>query len=144
MLEQSSRAQDRMTSTAADHTDSSPSNEDSNSEEDSLSSLSQAGRAEISRNRSFSMSARPKGTTTRVAGGPSTKLKRLSALERLADVPGENLTVSLGSLYCNACHVKLGWKKSIVASHVRTERHREGKVQLLKAAAHQTTICPVI
>ena len=119
MAEQSSRPQDRMTSTAADHTDSSSSNEDSDSEEDSLSSLSQAGRAEISRNRSFSRSARQKGKTIRVAGGPSTKLKRLSALERLADVPGENLTVSLGSLYCNACHVKLSSKKSRDETNVK-------------------------
>eukprot|EP00117_Sycon_ciliatum_P019577 scpid46117/ scgid1592/ len=102
--------------------------------------LPRAPQADISRDRSMSHSSQPVGKRTRVAGGPSTKTKRFGAATRVAEFPKEPFSVSLGSLYCKACHMPLQSKLSIIKAHIGTERHTVGKNNLQKSALRQATI----
>ena len=120
----------------------SSSNEDTESEttSDRLASLPQAQRAAVSRERSLSRTSKPKGKSRRTSGGPSTKMKRVSPSERVSDFKGECLSTSMGKLYCDACHVVLSTKKSIVKNHIKSDRHREAKEKTQKAGARQSTL----
>lgn len=120
--------------------------EDSGGETDSFESsssedeLPRAKEAENARKRSLSRSNQPSGKRTRVSGGPSTKTKRVSAASRLQEFPSEPFSLSMGRLYCNACHLPLQTKKSIIRTHIGTERHAAGKKSLEKTAVRQKTI----
>ena len=107
---------------------------------DQLGAFPEARRAAVSRARSVSRSSKSKGKSRRISGGPSTKLKRVSPFERIKDFKGEYLTTSVGKLYCDACHVALSTKKSIVKTHVQSDRHKQAKEKLRKARAHQATL----
>ena len=73
-------------------------------------------------------------------GGESIKLSRVNSSKRIDEFPGEYLCISAGQLFCEACHIAVMPKKRIVKGHVGTDRHRRGKDQRKKAAAHQTIL----
>ena len=102
--------------------------------------LPRAQEADISRSRSMSRSSQPVGKRTRVAGGPSTKTTLVGPATRVKEFPNEPFSVSLGSLYCNACHIPIQSKMSIIKTHIGTERHSEGKNTLQKSALRQETV----
>ena len=112
----------------------------SSSESGSTTGLPRAAEAAIARKRSTNRSSKIPGKKTRVAGGPTTKAKRIGVSTRLKEFPKEPFSISQGSLYCDACHVVLQTKKSIIKNHVATERHATGKKQLEKSSIRQTTI----
>ena len=112
----------------------------SETEESDGHGLPRAQPAAIARNRSMSCSGKPAGKKTRVAAGPSTKTKRINSAARVNGFPNESLTVSLGKIYCNACHLVLSSKKSIIKNHVTTVRHKKGKEDLEKACVRQQTL----
>ena len=80
----------------------------------------------------MSRSGKLAGKKTRVAAGSSTKTKRVNSAARVNEFPNESLTVSLGEIYCNACHLVLSSKKSIIKNHVTAVRHKKGKEDLEK------------
>ena len=126
-------------SSASEQTSSS--DEDSSSNvTDPLAKLPEAKRAAVSRERSLSRTSKPKGKAHRVAGGPSTKMKRIASYERLKDFKGEYLSTSMGVLYCDACHVMLCTKKSIIKNHIRSDCHKRAKEKMEKERAHQLTL----
>ena len=88
----------------------------------------------------MSRSCKPAGKKTRVAAGPSTKTKRVNSAARVNEFPNESLTVSLGKIYCNACHLVLSSKKSIIKNHVTTVRHKKGKEDLEETCIRQHTL----
>lgn len=111
--------------------------------EDSSSSdveLPRAKVAEISRKRSMNRSCQPLGKRTRVAAGPSTKTKRIGPSTRIQEFPNEPFSISVGSLYCNACHLPIQSKRSIIKAHIETERHAIGKKNLQKSVLRQQTV----
>ena len=112
----------------------------SSSESGSDTGLPRAAEAAIARKRSTNRSSKIPGKKTRVAGGPTTKAKRIGVSTRLQEFPKEPFSISQGSLYCDACHVVLQTKKSIIKNHVATERHATGKKQLEKSSIRQTAI----
>ena len=93
--EQSSSSEEGSSSTVTDH----------------LAKLPEAKRAAVSD--LFRERGNPR-KVRRVSGGPSTTMKRVASYERLKDFKGEYLSTSMGSLYCDACHVTLSTKKSII------------------------------
>ena len=56
------------------------------------------------------------------------------------EFPNESLTISLGKIYCNACHLVLSSKKSIIKNHVTAVRHKNGKEDLEKVCVRQQTL----
>ena len=46
------------------------------------------------------------------------------------ELSGENLAVSSGKLFCQACREELNLKKSCIKNHVQSAKHREGKGKL--------------
>ena len=68
-------------------------------------------------------------------------LRRKSTMERISEFKGEQLVVRDGSLFCNACRCFVSEKKSIVAAHVKSQKHaiaktrrdqEKGREQLIK------------
>ena len=112
----------------------------SETEESDGHALPRVQPAAIARKRSMSRSGKPAGKKTRVAAGPSTKTKRVNSAARGNEFPNESLTVSLGKIYCNACHLVLSSKKSIIKNHVTTVRHKKAKENLEKACVRQQTL----
>ena len=46
---------------------------------------------------------------------------------RVQEFPEEMLIESSGKLYCEACHIVVSVKKSIVQDHIVSDRHARGK-----------------
>ena len=110
------------------------------SESGSDTGLPRAVEAAIARKRSTNRFSKIPGKKTRVAGGPTTKANHLGVSTRLQEFPKESFSISQGSLYCDACHMVLQTKKSIIKNLVTTERHAAGKKRLEKSSIRQTTI----
>ena len=99
-----------------------------------LSNLGKPIEAAIARSRSLQgtcqsvKKSHPPATKKRkVAHGVSTKLVKLKPQQRIENFPDEMLSVSNGHLYCDACHMTLSLKKSIVQDHISSDRHCRGK-----------------
>ena len=49
--------------------------------------------------------------------------------QRVSEFPGEQLSVSLGRLFCNACRETLSVKRSTVLNHIKSAKHEESKAK---------------
>ena len=97
-----------------------------------LSNLAKPIEAAIARPRSLQRtsvkkSLQPATKKRKVAHGVSTKLVKLKPQQRIENFPDTMLSVSNGQLYCDACHMTLSLKKSIVQDHISSDRHCRGK-----------------
>ena len=120
----------RLTCTGEEHREDSDGGSTSDENDNPVELLPQAQGSEISRQRSFSRSSKCKGKSHRIAGGPSTKVKRLSTHERAAAFLGEYLRDSMGSLYCDACQCCNGEEQHCCEPYlVRAPPGREGETR---------------
>eukprot|EP00117_Sycon_ciliatum_P005069 scpid76960/ scgid9165/ len=110
-------------------------------------SLPAAQPAAIARKRSFARSGKSSDLSqnseakrVRVSAGKSTAAPRRSTHDRIAEFPGEYLSVSAGKLYCTACNLTISIKHSIVKAHVNSQRHVQGKESKKRAKLHQQAI----
>ena len=86
--------------------------------------------SELSRKRKIDTNPPPNGKRRSSARGDCDP-KSVSPGQRVSEFPGE-LTVSTNHLFCKACQVCLGLKRSIVLNHIKTVKHNESKRLLLK------------
>ena len=56
--------------------------------------------------------------------------KNISASERVKAYPDEQFTVSNSKLFCRACREELAIKKSSIESHIKSQKHINGKKKL--------------
>ena len=110
-------------------------------------SLPAAQPAAIARKRSFARSGKSSDSSqnseakrVRVSAGKSTAAPRRSTHDRIAEFPGEYLSVSAGKLYCTACDLTISIKHSIVKAHVNSQRHVQGKESKKRAKLHPQAI----
>ena len=69
----------------------------------------------------------PKGQNSS-SGRHKLKEPRVLPSERVKEFPNEDLTVSVGRLFCNSCRETISVKRSTVTNHVRSTKHNESKV----------------
>ena len=58
------------------------------------------------------------------------KEPKVSPSQRVKEFPSEELSISLGRLFCNACRETISVKRSTVLNHVRSVKHGESKAKL--------------
>ena len=59
-------------------------------------------------------------------------------------LPGKKLTVSKGTLFCQACREELNFEKRSVKNHVLSTKHREGKKKLQVKQKHKQDIAQTL
>ena len=50
------------------------------------------------------------------------------------------LVVSGGRLFCNACREELSRKRSVIVSHIKSEKHANGKAKLTEKGVHEKEV----
>lgn len=85
-------------------------------------------------------STQASGKRRRQRCGPSTQLKKKTALECVRQFPDECFTVDGGKLFCSACRIELGLKRSSLRRHVGTSRHLNAKARQKKSQQRQVTV----
>ena len=105
--------------------------------------LDEAHPADIGMQRSFKRTSCDKSGEerhrTRVAHGASTQVS-VSPDLRVKEFPDQFLAADCGKLVCRACHVTLSLKKSIIVTHLQTERHRRGMNRLYSEGQQQQLV----
>lgn len=106
-----------------------------------LDELEVAEVAEIARKRSFSRTSKDSSEAkrTRVAHGDSTHVA-INPEVRVKEFPDEMLKADSGKLVCTACHTEISLKKSIVVSHIQTDRHKKGKERQAREKSRQDLV----
>ena len=85
--------------------------------------------SELSRKRKV-LSNPPKGKK-RSSGSCGLKTKvNVHPSVRVSEFPGEELSVSMGKLFCKACREQLSVKQSSVKSHIKSVKHVNGKAKI--------------
>ena len=64
----------------------------------------------------------------------------VSASQRVREFAGENFSVLLGKLFCNACRETLSVKKSVLIQQVKSVKHATGKERLASKQARERTL----
>ena len=106
-----------------------------------LSRLRAADPADISRPRKLKKNAAPIGKKrSHVAGRSAHNPKSTSPYQRVCEFPGENFTVSRGTLFCNGCREELGLKLSVIQLHVKSMKHQAGKERLQSRESRERDI----
>ena len=60
--------------------------------------------------------------------------------DRLKKFPNEQLSISAGKLFCNACREELSLKSSSLSNHLKSQKHQDGKRRLQKKEACERDI----
>ena len=85
--------------------------------------------SELSRKRKV-LSNPPKGKK-KSSGSSALKTRvNIHPTVRVNDFPGEELSVSMGKLFCKACRETLSVKQSSVKSHIKSVKHVNSKAKL--------------
>ena len=66
--------------------------------------------------------------------------KKVSAADRVKQFPNEQLTLSMGKLFCSACREELSTKKSIIELHIQSAKHTKGKQAIITKEKRELTI----
>ena len=69
----------------------------------------------------------PDSKRTRIAHATATKLKSVTADQRMRECPHEHMSADCGKLVCRVCHTEVSLKMSILKVHVHAEHHKNGK-----------------
>ena len=64
----------------------------------------------------------------------------MSPKQRVSEFPNEQLTVSNSKLFCKACREELSLKKTVIASHIQSAKHKTGKNRLSLKEARERDI----
>ena len=62
----------------------------------------------------------------------STNPKSVTPSSRVREFPVEHLRVSAGVLFCGACREEVSLKRSIIANHIASTKHKQSKLKLVK------------
>ena len=97
----------------------------------------------LSRMRKVRSNPPPTGKRHSSARGYSDP-KSVTPVQRLKEFPGEELVVSRGKLFCNACREELSVKASVLKGHLQSEKHSRSKQQLLAKEARERDIATLL
>ena len=103
-----------------------------------LDRLKSPAQAEIGRSRKIIMNVPPRGK--RVMGLLQQIPKEYHPSQRVKEFKDEKLTVSNSKLFCSACREHLGLKRSVIANHVRSNKHTLSKAKILSKEKQQQDI----
>ena len=95
--------------------------------------------SDLSRKRQVRQKAPPKGMK-RGKGREKGDPRNVSPTERVRAYPDEQFTVSNNKLFCSACREELASKKSSIESHVRSQKHTNGKKRLALRSKRESDI----
>ena len=98
----------------------------------------------LSRKRKVRKNMPPLGKRRSKGGGKSAGPKSVTPSQRVGEFQGEMLTVSGRRLFCNACREELSTKRSIIVSHIKSEKHSNGKVKLTMKGVHEKDIAKAL
>ena len=74
----------------------------------------------------------------------STNPKSVTPLTRVHKFPDENLMVSARKFFCTACREEISLKWSIIANHITTVKHKQGKVKLAKKESREKDVAEAL
>ena len=58
--------------------------------------------------------------------------------------PNEHLRVSAGVLFCGACREEVSLKRSIIANHIASTKHKQNKLKLVKKESREKDIAEAL
>ena len=105
-----------------------------------LDRLRSPGPSELSRKRKIRRNIPPVGKQRGKGGRSSAGPKS----QRVCEFKGDMLVVSGGRLFCNACREELSMKWSAIVSHIKSEKHANGKAKLTEKSVHEKDIAKVL
>ena len=76
-------------------------------------------------------SNRPRGKK-RSSGSYSSDPTSVTPSQRVIEYPKKPFEVSNHKLFCYGCREELNLKRTTIANHVRSKKHEQGKVKLLR------------
>ena len=82
--------------------------------------------AAIARKRKVTVNPGPPRGKRRSAGRGNFDPKSITPAQRVREVPDEQLCVSAGKFFCQACREELSTKLSILKGHIKTKKHADG------------------
>ncbi len=68
----------------------------------------------------------------------------MSASQRVSEFPQDCLTVSSSKLFCVACREELSLRKGVIANHVASTKHKNGKERLTLKEAKERDIAKAL
>ena len=80
--------------------------------------------ATIARKRKVAINPPPRGKRRSAARGTFDP-KSVTPSQRVREFPDEQLTVSAGKLFCQACREELSTKISVLKTHIKTKKHAD-------------------
>lgn len=109
-----------------------PPGSSSGSQPSLLDKLRAPRKSELTRKRKLRKNPPSHPTYAKRRPSCSTDPKSVTPLSRAREFPDENLAVSAGKLFCTACREEISLKRSIVASHISSIKHKQSKVKLAR------------
>ena len=109
-----------------------------------LDRLRSPGPSELSRKRKIRKNTPPVGKRQSKGRRSNAGPKSVMPSQRVAEFQGDMLTVSGGRLFCNACREELSTKWSVIVSHIKSEKHANGKAKLTKKCVHEKDIAQAL
>ena len=96
--------------------------------------------SELSRRRKILLNRPPVGKRRSITTVHKFDPKSVQPSTRVSDFPGENLSVSAGQLFCRACREEVAVKRSVVSNHVKSKKHKDGKIKLKQKEVRERDI----
>ena len=87
--------------------------------------------SDLARKRAVHRNPPPLGKR-RSRGRGANEPKSVTPRQRMNEHPGECLTVSNKRLFCRACREELSLVSSVISNHLKSTKHRAGKVRVAK------------
>lgn len=95
-----------------------------------LSKLRSPPPSDLARKRKVRQNPPPPKGVKRGKGTVLADPKNVKPADRVLTYPEECLTVSNKKLFCSACREELATKKSVIESHIKSQKHERGKKRL--------------
>lgn len=109
-----------------------------------LDRLHSPGPSELSRKRKIQQNIPPVGKWRGKGGRSSAGPKSITPSQRVCEFKGDMLVVSGGRLFCNACREELSTKRDVIVSHIKSEKHANGKAKLTEKSVHEKDIAKTL
>ena len=94
-------------------------------------------KSDLTRKRSLQKNPAPGESQRKKRPSCSTNPKSVTPFSRVREFPNENPRVSAGKLFCTACREEISLKRSIIANHVASAKHKQSKVKLSKKESRE-------
>ena len=105
-----------------------------------MNSLRAPKLSEISRKRRVRTNPLPPKGKRRSCSRGFCDPKSVTPAQRVKEHIGEELSVSNGKLFCNACREELSLRANILKNHIKSTKHQEGKKKLESKVAREKDI----